>query len=117
MPVRLKRMTHTPLRVPYLLRQVTNGEDDVRVWHKTAIFSIHQPVRLVRFLGWGIALSAVCMAGFASPTAVAEHLHANSNQIPAGVVVSGVLTIDLEVREGEWFPEDENGPSIKVFAL
>jgi manganese oxidase len=57
------------------------------------------------------------MAGFASPTTVAEHLHANSNQIPAGVVVSGVLTIDLEVREGEWFPEDENGPSIKVFAL
>ena len=32
-------------------------------------------------------------------------------------MADGVLTITLEVREGEWFPEDEHGPSVKVFAL
>ncbi|MBZ5666601.1 MAG: multicopper oxidase domain-containing protein [Acidobacteriia bacterium] len=46
-----------------------------------------------------------------------QRLQANSNQIPAGVLANGVLTLDLEVREGEWFPEDEHGPSVKIFAL
>lgn len=46
-----------------------------------------------------------------------ERIHANTNQIPAGVLSNGILTIDLEVREGEWFPEDEHGQSLKVYAL
>ncbi len=46
-----------------------------------------------------------------------ERIQVNSNQAPGGVLANGVLTIDLEVREGEWFPEDDHGPSLKVFAL
>ncbi len=46
-----------------------------------------------------------------------EALQANSNQTPAGVLSNGVLTINLDVREGQWFPEDDRGPSVKIFAL
>jgi FtsP/CotA-like multicopper oxidase with cupredoxin domain len=48
---------------------------------------------------------------------VPARVQANSNQTSAGTMADGVLTITLEVREGEWFPEDEHGPSVKVFAL
>ena len=32
-------------------------------------------------------------------------------------MAGGVLSINFEVREGEWFPEDEQGQSVRVFAL
>jgi FtsP/CotA-like multicopper oxidase with cupredoxin domain len=48
---------------------------------------------------------------------VPARIQANSNQASGGTMAGGVLTITLEVREGEWFPEDEHGPSVKVFAL
>ena len=70
-------------------------------------------------LAGGLALSVL---GGTSPAAHAEakpveKIEANSNQVPGGVLANGILTIDLEVREGEWFPEDEHGPSLRVFAL
>jgi FtsP/CotA-like multicopper oxidase with cupredoxin domain len=46
-----------------------------------------------------------------------QRIQTNSNRTAGGILVDGILTIDLEIREGEWFPEDEHGPSIKVFAL
>jgi FtsP/CotA-like multicopper oxidase with cupredoxin domain len=68
-------------------------------------------------LGVGIALAGPSPTVYAEPTLGREPLQCNSNRTPAGVFGSGVLTIDLEVREGEWFPEDEHGPSVKIFAL
>ncbi len=46
-----------------------------------------------------------------------ERIQVNSNQAPGGALANGVLSIDLEVREGEWFPEDEQGPSLRIFVL
>jgi FtsP/CotA-like multicopper oxidase with cupredoxin domain len=69
------------------------------------------------FLGLAIAVSGICPTALATPNPVLERLHANNNQVPGGTLTNGVLTIDLEVREGEWFPEDEQGPSVRVFAL
>jgi FtsP/CotA-like multicopper oxidase with cupredoxin domain len=46
-----------------------------------------------------------------------EPLQPNSNQVPAGSISKGTLSIEMEVREGEWFPEDEHGPSVKIYAL
>lgn len=72
---------------------------------------------LLGSLGFGIALSGVRCSAHAAPTSGMDRLHANSNEIPGGTLTDGVLSIDLEIREAEWFPEDERGPSLKVFGL
>ena len=79
--------------------------------------SILEVCWLLGSLGLGIALLGICTALYADPIPGPLTLQANSNQIPAGVLADRVLTIDLEVREGEWFPEDDHGPSLKIFAL
>lgn len=42
---------------------------------------------------------------------------ANTNQHPAGTLSDGGLTVELEIREGAFYPEDESGPSLQVFAF
>lgn len=42
---------------------------------------------------------------------------ANTNQSAAGVLSEGGLTVELEIREGAFYPEDESGPSLQVFAF
>jgi manganese oxidase len=42
---------------------------------------------------------------------------ANTNQYAAGILSKGGLTVELEIREGEFYPEDESGPSLQVFAF
>ena len=71
---------------------------------------------LASSLGFGIALLNGTKA-YAAPSAPPQRIQANANLLPAGTSENGILTIHLEVREGEWFPEDEHGPSMKVFAL
>jgi FtsP/CotA-like multicopper oxidase with cupredoxin domain len=41
----------------------------------------------------------------------------NQNHSPAGVVRNGVMTIHLEVAQGAWHPEAEDGMSVSVFAF
>src|SRR6476659_8396311 len=67
-------------------------------------------------LRFGVTFSSSTVA-YAGPTSGADRIQANSNHAPAGGLADGVLTINLDVREGEWFPEDEPGPSVKIFAL
>jgi FtsP/CotA-like multicopper oxidase with cupredoxin domain len=42
---------------------------------------------------------------------------ANTNQHAAGTLSDGGLTIELDIREGGFYPEDESGPSLQVFAF
>jgi len=42
---------------------------------------------------------------------------ANTNQHAAGSLSEGGLTVELEIREGAFYPEDESGPSLQVFAF
>ena len=42
---------------------------------------------------------------------------ANTNQHAAGVFSDGALTVELEIREGAFYPEDNSGPSLRVFAF
>ena len=85
------------------------------VGRKIIFAVIREACSLLGFLGLAIVLAGPCAA--AHPVPAPERLQANSNQIPGGTLANGVLTINLEVREGEWFPEDERGPSVRVFAL
>lgn len=42
---------------------------------------------------------------------------ANDNRSPAGQFRDGVLTISLELAEGEWHPESEEGVALRVYAF
>ena len=44
-------------------------------------------------------------------------IQANSNRAPAGGLEKGVLTLHLELRQGDWYPEADSGPSMKVYAF
>src|SRR5207245_8979457 len=46
-----------------------------------------------------------------------ERVAPNSNEAPAGRLQNGVLTIQLEAAMGEWYPEESDGPALKVAAL
>lgn len=70
------------------------------------------------FFGLAVALTVHRRIVQAQPASeLQQRIQTNSNQDSGGILADRVLTIDLEVREGEWFPEDEHGPSVKVFAF
>jgi manganese oxidase len=48
---------------------------------------------------------------------MAPAIQANSNRVPAGSLENGILTLHLELRQGDWYPEAETGPSMKVYAF
>jgi hypothetical protein len=60
--------------------------------------------------------SSLACASDASPSAhpVAQ---ANDNRLAAGELKRGVLTVQLEMVEATWYPEQEGGPSLSVYAF
>jgi len=44
-------------------------------------------------------------------------IEANTNEVPAGRLARGVLTLRLVAQMGRWYPEGEHGPSIAVQAF
>ena len=46
-----------------------------------------------------------------------DAIGANSNQTAAGRLEDAVLALHLELRQGDWYPEAETGPSMKVYAF
>lgn len=64
---------------------------------------------------------AFLAAAPAGTTAVGDlsllRIAANTNQYAAGILSEGGLTLELEIREGAFYPEDESGPSLPVFAF
>jgi FtsP/CotA-like multicopper oxidase with cupredoxin domain len=44
--------------------------------------------------------------------ATLPRIEANRNLSPAGQLRDGVLTLRLEIREGDWYPEADTGPAI-----
>jgi len=63
-----------------------------------------------------IALAWAGASG-AEPQESLPRISANANRVPAGELGDGVLTIRLEVREGKWYPEAEEGPWLVVQAF
>src|SRR6266480_249537 len=49
------------------------------------------------------------------PASVA--IHANDNRIPAGELKDGILALRLELTSGNWYPEANDGPSMKIEAF
>jgi hypothetical protein len=76
------------------------------VWRRPTFSEVRGVCTLLGLLGLAIPLSGLWTILFALFVSPPDRLEANSNQVPAGVLANGMLTIELEAREGEWFPED-----------
>jgi FtsP/CotA-like multicopper oxidase with cupredoxin domain len=68
-----------------------------------------------------IAASAIFIAFPSTAQSQPENaplaIEANSNRTPAGVLEHGVLTLHLELRQADWYPEADTGPSMKMYAF
>jgi len=58
-----------------------------------------------------------CMALLLGGARRAERIAPNDNSQRAGHLANGVLTVSLEARNGEWRPEENDGPTIAVDAF
>jgi manganese oxidase len=65
-------------------------------------------------LGWVMAVGSEVPAQ--SPSAL-PGIQANSNQVAGGTLTNGVLTLRLELREANWYPETDSTAPMKVFAF
>jgi hypothetical protein len=66
-----------------------------------------------------IVLAPAVLAGGGDASGVTDPLpriSANRNQHPSGILSEGELT-ELDIREGAFYPEEESGPSLRVFAF
>jgi len=52
-----------------------------------------------------------------TPQATLPRIEANQNLTPAGQLRDGVLTLRLEIREGNWYPEADTAPAAVVQAF
>ncbi|HEV8150573.1 MAG TPA: multicopper oxidase domain-containing protein [Gemmatimonadales bacterium] len=69
------------------------------------------PLRLAPFCA--LALGAASFSRTSPPMRVTI----NDNRIPAGTLQNGVLTIELELREGEWHPDRDADPGLVLHAF
>ncbi len=79
---------------------------------KTSACCRSSAARFVLFAG--ICLAAVCCS---ATDGALPNISANDNRAPAGRLDSGVLTLHLELREGVWHPEGEDGRAINVYSF
>jgi len=64
-----------------------------------------------------VFFAAACSQATAVANSSLPRIAANTNQHPAGILSAGELTLELEIREGAFYPEDDSGPSLRVFAF
>ena len=71
----------------------------------------------IRFRGIFAVAALAGIAIAAAPRRAVERIEPNDNRVPAGRLVDGVLTLQLEIRRAEWFPQAADGPSVVVPAF
>jgi hypothetical protein len=62
-------------------------------------------------------LAMVLACGVTRSTAQALPIEINQNHAPAGVLRDGVLAVQLEIGNGEWHPEADDGIALTVYAF
>ncbi len=85
----------------------------VRMFHLNCLPAVVRRLALSAVAACCMSAAAATMTG---PTRL-PRIEANPNLKPGGTATSQGLRIALELREGEWFPESDTGPSLKVFAF
>jgi len=66
---------------------------------------------------FGVLSLIVAAQSLPSATPIPPRIAANSNRAAAGKLENGVLTLHLEMRQADWYPEADTGPSMKVYAF
>ena len=69
-----------------------------------------------RFALFLIFVASLTCASDANPSAHPV-VQANDNRLVAGELKRGTLTVQLEMVETTWYPEQESGPSLSVYAF
>jgi manganese oxidase len=64
-----------------------------------------------------VAAGCLTLLAVTGAQAGPKDIQPNDNRLPSGRLAGGVLTLRLEIREGVWNPEGENGPQIPVQAF
>jgi FtsP/CotA-like multicopper oxidase with cupredoxin domain len=62
---------------------------------------------------WYVLAASLALTGNSSDRALLpERVMPNDNRTPAGTLRNGVLTLNLEAREGLWYPDGDAGPGL-----
>jgi len=64
-----------------------------------------------------LAIIHILAAIVCAQSPASDEIFANQNRTPAGKLENGVLTVHLEIREGTWHAEAEDGPPLYVQAF
>lgn len=64
-----------------------------------------------------LTMSLMACLAFASAAEGVEDIVTNQNRVPAGRITGQTLYIELEAREGLWYPETKEGPGLAVQAF
>jgi FtsP/CotA-like multicopper oxidase with cupredoxin domain len=70
----------------------------------------------LRKLVW-LVLVCSCVVLAAAQDSISKNIVANQNRVAAGKLENAVLTVQLELRDGFWHPEADDGPELSVPAL
>lgn len=73
-------------------------------------------MRRCLFAGLFVVFLALTGAN-ASDANPAPAVRANDNRVAAGDLKHGVCTLQLELVEATWYPEQEGGPNLRVYAF
>jgi hypothetical protein len=68
-------------------------------------------------LGALLFLAPVELSGRSESAATQSRIQANANRESAGKLENGILTLHLELRQGDWYPEADTGPKLRVYAF
>jgi FtsP/CotA-like multicopper oxidase with cupredoxin domain len=66
-------------------------------------------------LCWSIAVAL--LPSIAAGQQPLERVTSNNNRLASGTLRNGVLELKLEIRNGQWYPEADNGPSVPIEAF
>jgi FtsP/CotA-like multicopper oxidase with cupredoxin domain len=79
--------------------------------YKSSVFHALKASCLVLVCGLLVSISS------AQPSAKSTAIRANDNRVAAGELKDGTLTLHLELTSGDWYPEADDGPSMKIDAF
>jgi len=101
----------TFLVIVLVLIAFSNSHTVLRADATTKYFAEHPNASLIKAIG-----CAPEKQFFPTPPGT-EEIFTNDNKRSAGVLKDGILTIELEAREGMWFPETHEGEGLRVYAF
>src|SRR6266567_4504640 len=80
------------------------------------ILNLNLRPRLARAVALWLGVISASFAG-ASAAGAGERIAVNDNRVAAGTLANGTLTVRLETRTGDWYPDGDSQPCVTVKAF